>query len=128
MAWKFPLAWKRKLDAGNAALHRSLDRFVSPGTPVTAFQHELLDILKEECAEVAGRASKATRFGLDETQPGQPDDNAARLGEEIGDVLVMIELVKRHCGVTDASIQVGLERKPRQLRKYMQHIPEGLEL
>jgi hypothetical protein len=37
---------------------------------MTREQH-LLTILAEECGEVVQRASKAIRFGLDESQPGQ---------------------------------------------------------
>jgi hypothetical protein len=45
---------------------------------MTREQH-LLTILAEECGEVVQRASKAIRFGLDESQPGQLDDNKKRL-------------------------------------------------
>ena len=44
----------------------------------------LLWILAEECAEVAQRASKAARFGLEEVQPGQPLSNSRRILQEDG--------------------------------------------
>lgn len=47
----------------------------------------LLTILAEECVEVAQRASKALRFGLDEAQPGQPYTNAERIMIEFDDLL-----------------------------------------
>ncbi|RDT14077.1 hypothetical protein, partial [Escherichia coli] len=46
----------------------------------------LLDVLSEECNEIAVRASKAIRFGLDEIQPGQSLTNAQRLALELDDL------------------------------------------
>ena len=38
--------------------------------------HQFLSVLvQEECNEVGQRASKLTRFGFDEVQPGQPLNN-----------------------------------------------------
>lgn len=47
----------------------------------------LLTVLGEEGAEVAQRVSKALRFGLEEVQPGQPDDNAERIRFEVYDLI-----------------------------------------
>ena len=55
----------------------------------------LLTILAEECAEVAQRASKAIRFGLEDpagTQSGFPS-NKERLLEELNDLLAVVELL-----------------------------------
>ncbi len=49
----------------------------------------LLVCLAEECNEVAQRASKALRFGLDEIQPGQPLSNAERIKQEFVDLLAV---------------------------------------
>lgn len=49
----------------------------------------LLWILAEECAEVAQRASKAARFGLDEIQPGQTKTNSGRIKEEFIDLFAV---------------------------------------
>lgn len=49
-------------------------------------QEHLLVILAEECAEVAQRASKALRFGMDEIEPGQKLTNRERLCGEISDL------------------------------------------
>jgi NTP pyrophosphatase (non-canonical NTP hydrolase) len=104
-----------------------VDKFVSPGTPCTPHQHELLTILVEECGEVTIRATKAKRFGLDETQPGQKWTNTQRLAHEIGDVLTMIKYVPRHCGVTDEDIAHGMHRKEQQLARYLQTSPDHFE-
>lgn len=53
----------------------------------------LLTVLVEECAEVAQRACKAMRFGLFETEPGQPDGNKRRLERELADLMATAELM-----------------------------------
>ena len=53
----------------------------------------LLTIVGEEGGEVAGRASKAMRFGLNEIQPGQELSNLQRLVGEINDLLAVAELL-----------------------------------
>ena len=47
----------------------------------------LLGCLGEECAEVAQRASKAVRFGMNEVQPGQELNNRQRLEYELSDLI-----------------------------------------
>jgi NTP pyrophosphatase (non-canonical NTP hydrolase) len=54
----------------------------------------LLFILAEECAEVAQRAAKAFRFGLLEVQPDQGEFNAARLEEELRDLLELARMLE----------------------------------
>lgn len=54
-------------------------------------QDYLLICLTEECAEIAQRATKALRFGLDEIQPGQTLNNKERLIQEIADLFGVIE-------------------------------------
>lgn len=53
----------------------------------------LLTCLAEECAEVAQRVSKALRFGLDERQADQPDDNAERIRMEMYDLLAVYRML-----------------------------------
>lgn len=53
----------------------------------------LIDILAEECAETAQRASKALRFGLNETEPGQPFTNAQRLMHEYCDIIAAVDML-----------------------------------
>lgn len=54
----------------------------------------LLWILAEECCEVAQRASKAARFGLDEVQPGQELTNALRIVGELADLMAVMEMIR----------------------------------
>lgn len=61
---------------------------------MTQTQHRLVK-LAEECAEVAQRCTKGIRFGLDDIQTGQDDDNNRRLRLEMaGLVAAYNELVK----------------------------------
>jgi hypothetical protein len=53
----------------------------------------LLTVVMEECAEVAQRASKAIRFGLQEKQPGQPFTNAQRLVNEVIDLYETLDVL-----------------------------------
>lgn len=53
----------------------------------------LLTVLAEECSEVAQRASKAIRFGIEEVQPGQPDDNRRRLERELSELMEVADLL-----------------------------------
>ncbi|WP_417790656.1 hypothetical protein [Terasakiella pusilla] len=110
-------------------------KFVSPGTPLTDSQRELLTIFMEECDEVtelcaeaikqaskaSQSASKALRFGLDETQPGQPFDNAQRLGHEIGDLYRVAERMMVRGIVDESDVEEGFNNKEKKLAKFMQH-------
>ena len=53
----------------------------------------LLTILGEECAEIAQRASKALRFGLDEVQPGKDLTNEQRIWKEMSDLAAVAEML-----------------------------------
>lgn len=97
-------------------------RFISPAPPPTPLQREIAEILIEECAEVQQRATKLLRFGPTEVQPGQPHDNAWRLGLEIGDLLQVIALALSNL-VPEQAIEEGRASKRRQLAKYMQTDP-----
>lgn len=78
----------------------------------------LLTVLIEECAEVAERACKALRFGLAETQPGQPDDNRRRLERELADLVATAELLTFTIREEDKAAKVM------KLKKYMQYSRE----
>ena len=54
----------------------------------------LLTLLVEECAEVAQRATKAQRFGMNEVQPGQDLNNFQRLNGEINDLMTVMGLLQ----------------------------------
>lgn len=101
------------------------DKFVSPCSPPTAYQNELLDILIEECAEVIHRATKMKRFGVEEIQEGQNQTNAERLSEELGDVSAMVELVEEAGMISISDISNRVPIKLAKLKKYLQNVPEA---
>lgn len=68
----------------------------------------VLTILAEEAVEVAQRATKAIRFGLEEIQPGQADDNKRRLERELADLMAVAGLL---------GLEVREEDKAAKLRK-----------
>ena len=74
---------------------------------MTRTEH-LLTILAEECAELAQRTSKALRFGLDETQPGQPLTNAERMQAEMADLLGVWKMLSDEESLSSVSHLHGL--------------------
>jgi hypothetical protein len=97
------------------------DRYISDGTPLTDYQREILTIMVEECAEVAQRATKVLRFGLDEVQRGQPFDNKYRLALEVGDFICVMEKMIATEMLCETEIEIGMKSKEKQLARWMQH-------
>jgi NTP pyrophosphatase (non-canonical NTP hydrolase) len=86
----------------------------------------LLTCLMEECAEVAQRASKALRFGVTETQPGQSSTNAQRIEYELCDLIAVAEML-RDAGVIDLRPDYDCkakELKKEKVRKFMKYAQE----
>ncbi len=54
---------------------------------------ELLTIVQEECAEVIQVISKVKRFGIDNTHLKSGITNRARLTEEVGDLLAVLDIL-----------------------------------
>lgn len=96
---------------------------------MTRLEH-LLTIVAEECAEVAERASKANRFGLDEIQDdeaqGTHDNplgwtNRERLHREFCDLVAVLYLIDPHIAlVTQAHIDAKVT-KVYQYLAYARH-------
>lgn len=78
-------------------------------------EEHLLTILAEECTELAHRCHKALRFGLTETQPGQPYDNSQRIVCEYTDVLG----AAAHLGLV--ANPGGIEAKREKIERYLEH-------
>jgi len=102
------------------------DRFISPCAPPEGWEREIITIAIEECAEVAQRATKMLRFGVLEVQPGQRYTNAERLGEEVGDLLTVLDLCINARLIDFDAVERGRAGKRHQLRKFMQH-PEVVD-
>ena len=61
-------------------------------------EEHLLTIVAEECMEVAHRATKALRFGLDQTEIGQEYTNLERMMHEFEDLLGAMRLLVPESG------------------------------
>lgn len=55
----------------------------------------LLIKLSEECNEVSQRALKAAQFGFEEAQPGDYENNRARLHGELDDLSGIVTMLNR---------------------------------
>lgn len=95
--------------------------YVSPHPLPTPAEAELLVFLNEECAEVAQRTTKALRFGLEERQPGQGLSNAARLANELGDLLEVVDLALRAGLISGDDVLAGRLSKRAKLLRYARH-------
>ena len=78
---------------------------------------EILDILQEECAEVIVAISKIRRFGIDNSYK---DGGTQRehLVQELGDVTLLIELLKARQVYTDKELHEAQVRKSQKLTKW----------
>jgi NTP pyrophosphatase (non-canonical NTP hydrolase) len=88
---------------------------------VTKTEH-LLSCLAEECAEVAQRASKAMRFGLDDIEPGQELNNAERIIYELTDLCAVIEMLSEQ-KIINPFVSPGdaINRKKEKVARYMEY-------
>jgi NTP pyrophosphatase (non-canonical NTP hydrolase) len=79
--------------------------------------NEILDILQEECAEVIVAISKIRRFGIDNSYK---DGGTQRehLIQELGDVTLLIELLKTHNVVTEQELQAAQLKKSIKLKEW----------
>ena len=73
-------------------------------------QHELLQLLQEECAEVIQAASKCIRFG--------EKDNTYQLVKEIGDLFCILEIMHEYDMFSYTTVEQYILEKKEKLRKY----------
>lgn len=76
-------------------------------------KQELLTITMEECGELVQACSKLIRFEKDRC----PDD-MSNLQDEVGDLMCMIELLKRDGFVTEEQIKDRMFLKEQKLMKW----------
>jgi hypothetical protein len=101
------------------------ERYVSPFPPVTPRERELLQILAEECSEVAVRISKMLRFGRDESNPATGVTNKLELSKEVGDLCAMVDMCENAGLIDTAEVIAALERKLKKVPQYLQSEPEA---
>jgi NTP pyrophosphatase (non-canonical NTP hydrolase) len=79
--------------------------------------NEILDILQEECGEVIVAISKIRRFGIDNSYK---DGGTQRehLIQELGDVTLLVELLKAHGVFTETELHEAQVRKSQKLTQW----------
>lgn len=87
----------------------------------------LFKCLEEECAEVAQRASKVQRFGIDEVQEGQDKTNLERVIEEFNDLHALMSMIAnefctgRELQFADLLDEFAISRKHERVNKYWEY-------
>jgi NTP pyrophosphatase (non-canonical NTP hydrolase) len=81
-------------------------------------EHEVMNILSEECAEVIQAISKCHRFGMDNVKPGKPKTNREHLEEELGDLLAMIDIMLEKNIIEQESLNIAKLNKIEKLKKW----------
>jgi NTP pyrophosphatase (non-canonical NTP hydrolase) len=81
-------------------------------------EHEVMNILSEECAEVIQAISKCHRFGMDNLKPGKPKTNREHLEEEIGDLLAMVDILIANQVINPAALDLAKLAKIEKLKKW----------
>jgi NTP pyrophosphatase (non-canonical NTP hydrolase) len=81
-------------------------------------EHEVMNILSEECAEVIQAISKCHRFGMDNVKPGKPKTNREHLEEELGDLLAMIDIMLEKNLITQESLNIAKLNKIEKLKQW----------
>jgi NTP pyrophosphatase (non-canonical NTP hydrolase) len=79
---------------------------------------QILDILQEECAEVVQNISKCRRFGMDNEYLKGSGTQREQLVQEIGDVMLLIDLLQAHELFTEQEIQAAKTRKSIKLAEW----------
>jgi NTP pyrophosphatase (non-canonical NTP hydrolase) len=78
---------------------------------------EILDILQEECAEVIQAISKCRRFGM-ENEYKEGGTQREHLIQELGDVTLLVELLKAHRVFTDKELHQAQVKKSQKLTQW----------
>ena len=85
----------------------------------------LLTLIAEECNEVAQRASKAIRFGLNEVQEYQNLNNAQRLIYEFNDLVATMKILEEGGYFNESIFNEDLQSiKKQKIRKYLEYSKE----
>ena len=81
----------------------------------------LLACLAEEANEVAQRAMKAQRFGLDEIQPGQSLSNFERLFAEFTDLTAVMGMLQDETNHRALVKPLDVDAKQAKVRQYINY-------
>ena len=80
--------------------------------------NEILLITQEECAEVTQAISKVFRFGYRDAWPKDGPNNQARLEEEVGDLLCMVDLMIETGILSDSNVNAARHAKREKLKTW----------
>ena len=72
--------------------------------------HEILQLLQEECAEVIQAASKCIRFG--------EKNNMLHLEKEIGDLFCIMDIMHKHDMISYTKLDQFIQEKYEKLERY----------
>jgi len=82
----------------------------------------LLTCIAEECNEVSQRCTKALRFGLFETQPGQPYNNLERIIYEYNDLVTVLLMLLTSINANEDILDPdSVEEKARKVKNLMEY-------
>lgn len=79
---------------------------------------ETLDILQEECGEVIVEVSKCRRFGLTSKHYKTGLQHSEMLGNEIGDVLAMVDILLEQGVLSQDKLDIAKQNKKDKLKKW----------
>ena len=82
----------------------------NPSTHNMTTDHEVLQLLQEECAEVIQAASKCIRFG--------DKNNILHLEKEIGDLFCILDIMHKNDMISYTKLDQFIQEKYEKLERY----------
>ena len=92
---------------------------------LTPAQAERLAMLSEELGEVQQAIGKILRHGYESIHPGGGPTNRFTLTREIGDVLVVVELLVHADDISHDVMTLAMENKRARVHLYSHHQDSG---
>lgn len=99
-----------------------MEKYISPHNRPNDYESEIYHIILEECSEVQKCICKGLRFGFNDSDPynNKYSSNTEHLGQEIGELLEMVDLALKEKMIFQEDIEKGKATKRKKLPKYMQ--------
>ena len=77
-----------------------------------------LTLLQEECSEIIRQICKIKRFGINDVNPSTGKSNDKELIQEIGDTLLIVDILKENGMMTHRELEEAKQRKREKLKKW----------
>ena len=74
------------------------------------FEHEVMQLVQEEAAEIIQAASKCIRFGTSE--------NLKQLEKEFGDLICLMDIMHKHDMISYTKLDEAIIAKQEKLKRY----------